>query len=299
MEDLATVLRAWRDRVQPRQLGFPQGPNRRARGLRREELALAAGVSVDYLVRLEQGRAKNPSPQLLGALARALQLTVDERDHLYRLAGAAIPSPSSVPLYIGPSVQRIVERLGTLPVAIFSAAQDLLWASPLWAALFGDHSARKGVETNLVWRVFVDEDVRVTHDGGEDKFRAALVADLRGVTGRYPDDPRLRALVDRLLEASESFAALWARADVAKQHSTQKVVHTSTVGDVIIDCDILSAPDSGDLRIVVYTTEPGSEAERKLDLLRVIGLQSPTSSSAADDDLPSAAYSERTGASTR
>ncbi|MFB7250614.1 helix-turn-helix domain-containing protein [Microbacterium sp. NPDC056234] len=288
MEEFGTVLRAWRDRVQPRQLGLPQGANRRTRGLRREELALAAGVSVDYLVRMEQGRATNPSPQLLGALARALQLSVDERDHLYRLAGAPVPNPATVPTHIGPGVQRIVQRLGSLPVAIFSAAQDLLWASPLWDALFADPSAETGMRINLLWRVFVDEDVGVSHDGGEEKFRAGLVADLREVTGRYPDDPRLRLLVDRLLESSESFATLWAHTEVAKQHSSQKIVHTDTVGDVIIDCDILSAPDSGDLRIVVYTVEPGSEAERKLDLLRVVGSQSPSRDPAAYSAGPSA-----------
>ncbi|MGM7665701.1 helix-turn-helix domain-containing protein [Microbacterium sp. A93] len=273
MEEFATVLRAWRDRVSPEQLGFPHGSNRRTKGLRREELALTAGVSVDYLVRLEQGRATNPSPQLLGALARALQLTVDERDHLYRLAGAAVPNLASVPMHIGPSVQRIVERLGSLPVAIYSAAQDLLWSSPLWAALFGDPTLHTGDEANLVWRVFVSHDVLVTHDGGEEKFLAAIVADLRAVTGRYPDDLRLRGLIERLRAASDSFAELWARADVAKQHSSHKVVHSALVGDITVDCDILSIPDSGDLRIVVYTTEPGSEDEQKLNLLRVIGLQ--------------------------
>lgn len=275
MDEFATVLRAWRDRVTPEQIGFPRGVNRRTKGLRREELALAAGVSVDYLVRLEQARATNPSPQLLGALARALRLTEEERDHFYRLAGAAVPSPTSIPMHIGPSMQRIVDRLGSLPVAIFSAAQDLLWSNQLWAALFGDPTLLTGDDTNLFWRVFVSQNVSVSHDGGEEKFRAGLVADLRAVSGRYPDDTRLHGLIDRLRAESASFAELWARTDVAKQHSTKKVVHSAVIGDLTVDCDILNVPDSGDLKIVVYSTIPGSEDEQKLDLLRVLGVQQP------------------------
>lgn len=107
MDELAQVLRAWRDRLSPHEVGLPAGTRRRAPGLRREELATLAGVSVEYLVRLEQGRARHPSSQLLGALARALRLTADERDHLYRVGGAAVPSDEYVSQHITPGVQRI------------------------------------------------------------------------------------------------------------------------------------------------------------------------------------------------
>ena len=277
MDEFASVLRAWRDRVQPEHVGLPPGTGRRARGLRREELAMLAGVSVDYIVRLEQGRATNPSAQLLGALARALRLTDEERDHLYRVAGVAIPTPASLPRHVGPSVQRIVDRLGDIPVGVFSAAHDILLWNPLWAALLGDPSLRSGIQRNLVWLVFSEEITTVTHTAvGEDEFRADLVADLRSAVGRYPDDAPLRELVDRLLAESDEFAARWAQAHVALHRSSRKTVHTSTVGDITVDCDVLSAPGSGDLRIVVYTVAPGSADADKLDLLRVAGLQDLT-----------------------
>ncbi|MFD4468149.1 helix-turn-helix domain-containing protein [Rhodococcus sp. NPDC058505] len=274
MDEFARVLRAWRDRVQPEQVGLPPGTGRRARGLRREELAMLAGVSVDYLVRLEQGRATNPSAQLLGALARALRLTDDERDHLYRVGGVAAATPSSVPRHVGPGVQRIVDRLGDVPVSVYSAAHDILLWNPLWAALLGDPSSLSGLRRNLVWLVFTETSTAVTHTtAGEEEFRADLVADLRSAVGRYPDDAPLRNLVDRLLAESAEFAARWAQAHVALHRSSRKTVRTRTVGDITVDCDVLGAPGSGDLRIVVYTAVPGSADAAKLDLLRVAGLQ--------------------------
>ena len=154
MQEFAEVLRAWRDRLSPQQVGLPPGTGRRAPGLRREELAGLAGVSVEYLVRLEQGRARNPSPQLLGALARALRLTEDERDHLYRVAGVAPPSTGVVSQHIGPGVQRMLDRLGDVPMGVHSATWDLLWWNPLWAALTGDpselHSLERTTHRSLV-----------------------------------------------------------------------------------------------------------------------------------------------------
>ena len=145
------LLRAWRDRVQPEEVGLAPGAGRRAPGLRREELSVLAGVSVDYIVRLEQGRARHPSAQLLGALARALRLTDDERDHLFRVAGVAVASTGMVPRHITPGVQRIVDRLGDVPLAVHSAAWDLLHWNPLWAAVTGDPSrpARARTERRL------------------------------------------------------------------------------------------------------------------------------------------------------
>lgn len=147
----------------------------------------------------------------------------------------------------------------------------------LWAALLGDMSAQSGLRRNLVWRVFSEEGVPVTHTAvGEDEFRADLVADLRSAVGRYPDDAPLKDLVNRLLTESSEFAEHWAQAHVALHRSSRKTVHTRTLGDITVDCDVLSAPGSGDLRIVVYTVEPGSPDAQNLDLLRVAGLQDLT-----------------------
>ena len=156
--ELAVILRAWRDRLAPEAAGMPPGTGRRAPGLRREELAALAGVSVDYLVRLEQGRSTSPSPQVLASIARALRLTNEERDHLYRVAGAAVPTGADVPRHLTPSIQRIVDRLGDTPAAVFSATWDLISWNPLWAALQGDPSLYSGTSANLAWRVFLAGD---------------------------------------------------------------------------------------------------------------------------------------------
>lgn len=273
MDEFASVLRAWRDRVDPVEVGLPAGGARRAPGLRREELAALAGVSVDYIVRLEQGRSTHPSPQLLGALANALRLTPEERDHLHRIAGVAPPPPTVVPRLVTPGVQRLIDRLGDVPLGVFSATWDILLWNDLWAALTGDPSDRRGLDANLVWRHFT-----LGHAGTEfdelhkEEFSADLVADLRMAVGRYPADARLADLVARLRATSPDFAERWSIARVAEHRSSRKTVTDTPVGRITLDCDVLTVP-GGDLRIVVYTAVPGSEDASRLDLLRVTGLQ--------------------------
>ncbi|MFK4484093.1 transcriptional regulator with XRE-family HTH domain [Curtobacterium sp. AB7] len=272
MSEFASVLRSWRDRVRPEEVGLPAGPGRRTPGLRREELAALAGVSVDYVVRLEQGRALNPSPQLLGALATALRLTAAERDHLCRVAGVAPPSLQVVPRHITPGVQRLVDRLGDVPIAVFTATHDIVLWNDLWAALNGDPSRAVGIERNLVWRHFMH-----AHDGVEwddehqEEFSSDLAADLRQASGRYPADRDLAELVARLRRESPEFERRWDTGRIAEHRASRKQVHTP-VGPIEIDCDVLTVP-GGDLRIVLYTAVPGTEDAAKLDLLRVTGLQ--------------------------
>lgn len=273
MSEFAEVLRSWRDRIGPADVGMPAGAGRRARGLRREELAVLAGVSVDYVVRLEQGRATNPSPQLLGALARALRLTDAERDHLYRVAGAAPPDSGLVPRQITPGVQRVVDRLGDVPLAVFTATFDILLWNPLWAALGSDPAGDVGVERNLAWRHFTSGHTGVEFDDEhEEDFAADLTADLRAAVGRYPRDHELARLVARLRAESPEFARRWGTARVAEHRSSRKTMTRTPVGPITLDCDVLSVPGS-DLRIVVYTAAPSSEDAQKLELLRVTGTQ--------------------------
>jgi transcriptional regulator with XRE-family HTH domain len=269
--DLGTLLHAWRDRLSPVDVGFPVDPSRRTAGLRREELALLAGLSVDYVVRLEQGRAKRPSSQVAASLARALQLTDAERDHLFVVAGLLPPSPRKVSTHIPPGVQRLIARLGEVPLAVFTASWDLVTWSPLWAALQNNPVRARG---NLVRGIFSGtalgggEQRIVVRSGSLAGFEASLVADLRRVHGRYPDDAAVRALVKELLETSERFRELWEIGAVSEHTSERKVVRTDLVGDIELDCDVLSVAGS-DLRIVVYTAPAGSEAAEKLDFLRV------------------------------
>lgn len=273
MNEFGAVLRSWRDRVDPAEVGLPAGPGRRAAGLRREELATLAGVSVDYIVRLEQGRATNPSPQLLGALARALRLTREERDHLFRVAGA-LPSPvARMPRHLTPGVQRILDRIGDVPLAVFTASWDFLVWNPLWAALLKDPSETSGFERNLVWRHFIHGHSTVEFDDiHQEEFSSDLVADLRQAHGRYPEDPDLARLIARLRADSPEFERRWAGARVAAHRSSRKTMTQTVVGPITVDCDVLTVPD-GDLRIVVYTAVPGSEDAAKLDLLRVTGVE--------------------------
>ncbi len=278
MDEFAAVLRAWRDRLTPQEVGLAPGTGRRAPGLRREELATLAGVSVEYLVRLEQGRARHPSPQLLGALARALRLTDAERDHFYRAGGAAAPSEGLVSQHIVPGVQRMLDRLGDVPIAVHSAAWDLLWWNPLWAALTGDPSERPGIERNVAWRHFMGPPGVIDFDERHaEEFSSDLAADLREATGRYPHDPGLATLVSRLRAGSPDFRRRWGEAHIARHHSSTKTATTTPVGPITIDCDVLTAPGT-DLRIVVYTAVPGSPDASKLALLRVTGTQALLSS---------------------
>ena len=273
MDEFAEVLRAWRDRMRPEEAGLPAGPGRRAPGLRREELAALAGVSVEYIVRLEQGRALHPSPQLLGALARALRLTEEERDHLYRVGGAAVPSRGLVPRHVPAGVQRMMDRLGDVPMAVMSASWDLLRWNPLWVALTGDPAGLRPRERNIAWRHFTTGPGVIDFDAQHaEEFASDLAADLREALGRYPDDPRLAGLVRALRSASTEFERRWGEAHVARHRSSRKTATATAVGPITIDCDVLAAPGS-DLRIVVYTAVPGSEDASKLDLLRVAGIQ--------------------------
>lgn len=271
MDEFAEVLRAWRDRLSPQEAGLPAGARRRTPGLRREELATLAGVSVEYLVRLEQGRARHPSPQLLGALARALRLTDSERDHLYRVGGVAAPSDGFVSQHITPGVQRVLDRLGDVPIGVHSAAWDLLWWNPLWAALTGDPSELRGLERNVAWRHFMVAPGVIDFDEHHaEEFAGDLAADLREAAGRYPRDPGLATLIARLRAESPAFGQRWGEARVARHRSSTKTATATPVGPIAVDCDVLTAPGT-DLRIVVYTVAPASEDASKLELLRVTG----------------------------
>ena len=272
MTELGSLLRAWRDRVSPVEAGLPAGGDRRSPGLRREELAALSNLSVDYIVRLEQGRAQHPSPQVLGSLARALRLTDDERDHLFRMGGVAVPTKTMVPRHVTPGVQHIVDRLGEVPVAVFSAGWDILLVNDLWVTLFGAAST-SGRGSNLLWNQFMGVSTVVEHTTEHlAEFRRDLVADARVAAARYPDDSPLASLIAELRARSDDFERLWATAEFSEHRESRKTVRNPVVGPITFDCDVLSAPGS-DLKIVVYTVVPGSEDAAKLDLLRVSALR--------------------------
>ncbi|MGP3962247.1 helix-turn-helix transcriptional regulator [Nonomuraea sp. 3N208] len=271
--EFGQAMRRWRDRVSPEAAGLPAGGHRRASGLRREELALLAGISVDYVTRLEQGRASNPSAQIIEALARALRLSGIERAHLFRLAGLAPPGPETVPAYLTPSVQRLLDRLAGTPVAVYDASWTLLIANPPYAALMGDPSGWRGNQRNGVWRHFLGPGSRVRHTPESlPPFETAVVADLRAAAGRYPADQRLRQLIAELRANSERFAELWDSGAVGHHEAARKTIGHPRVGPLTLDCDVLTVAGN-DLRIMIYTAEPGTEDAERLALLTVLGIQ--------------------------
>lgn len=272
--ELGQALRRWRDRVSPDTAGLPAGGQRRAAGLRREELALLAGVSVDYVTRLEQGRAANPSGQVVEALARALRLTGDERAYLYGLARLVVPGPEVVPSYIPPSVQRLLDRLVDTPVAVTDAALTLLVANPMYQALMGDTSGWRGFERNGAWCNFLKWPTRVRHTPDEQRnLEIGMVSELRAAAARYPADRQLRRLIAELRAGSERFAELWNAGVVGSLAVSRKTVEHPQVGLLTLDCNVLRMDGSG-LRILAYSTEPGTDSAEKLALLSVIGTQS-------------------------
>jgi transcriptional regulator with XRE-family HTH domain len=275
---LGATIRAWRDRLTPADVGLPAGRARRAVGLRREELAELAGVSVDYVVRLEQGRASTPSAQVVSALARALRLSAEERDHLYRLAGLQTPRDGVINDHIPPGMQRMLTRLGETPVSVFAADWRLIWWNRSWAAVLGDPSALAPEDRNLVKSRFpVAGDPpgglapRPVLSENREASDRAIVADLRRASACYPRDKRLAALIRRMLDGNARFAELWHDGAVGTHAEDRKTIRHPEIGDITVDCDVLSDSNT-DLKIVIYTAAPDSEDATKLDLARVAGI---------------------------
>ncbi|MCC2317365.1 helix-turn-helix domain-containing protein [Cellulomonas chengniuliangii] len=263
--ELAAMLRAWRDRAHPADLGLPTRSARRVPGIRREELAALANLSVDYIVRLEQGRSENPSPQVVAALGRALRLSRDELGHLYLLAGLLPPGRLSVSRHVSPGIQRMLTQLGGTPLAVYDATWTMLSRNQLWVGLQGEATSEPG--QNLLRQTFLDGH-RHTLQGEQQiaRFRRALAADLRTAAGRYPQDREIQSLIGELLGASVDFATLWADGVVETFRTERKTVLSPLVGVMTLDCDVLTTTDD-DLRIVIYTAAASSpESERLRDL---------------------------------
>ncbi len=274
--EFGSTLRRWRDRVVPDDVGMPAGSRRRVSGLRREELAALSGISTDYLTRLEQGRATSPSAQVVESLARGLRLSDAERDLLFRLAGHAAPGIELVPTRITPSVQRLLDRLANTPVAVFDATNTLIVANAPYDALMGDTTGSRGIERNTIWRHLVGPGSRAVHSAEEQAvFEAQLVADLRMTASRYPADRSLRRLIKDLAAQSPRFVELW-ESDTPldlTNTSRHKTIEHPAVGRITLDCDALVVA-ADDLRILVYTAEPGTEDAERLALAVVLGTQS-------------------------
>jgi transcriptional regulator with XRE-family HTH domain len=270
--DLGATLRAWRNRISPAAPELRNGRARRARGLRREELAELAGISVDYVVRLEQGRSSSPSAKVVAALANALQLTSAERDHLYQLSRLVPPTDGEISDHIPPGVHRVLDRLGDTAVAVFAADWQLIWWNRGWAALVGDPSSIPPALRNFARDTFSINrgEMRlsqwpVTSSIGHETVEAAIVYDLRRATGRFPNNRRLTDLIQVLTTGNQRFAELWASGGVGAHREARKVIEHPAVGSITMACDVMTDGDA-ELKIVILTAAPNSEDETKLRL---------------------------------
>ncbi|MEU4238342.1 helix-turn-helix transcriptional regulator [Actinoplanes sp. NPDC026619] len=271
-EQLADFLRRRREAIRPAEVGIADGPRRRTTGLRREEVAMLAGMSVDYVVRLEQGRSSQPSTQLLGALARALRLTDDERTHLFHLAGHQPPPAAGVARLARAGLVRMLDLLVDTPAMVLSDLGEVLAQNRMSILLTGDHSNLAGDRRYVAYRWFTDPRAREIHPPDEwERHARQQVADLRAVTGRRPGDPIVTGLVDRLQAASDDFRRLWSEHQVAVRRADRKTIVHPRVGHLLMDCETLVTPDLGQELVVL--TPADDETREKLQLVRVLGVE--------------------------
>jgi transcriptional regulator with XRE-family HTH domain len=269
---LADFLRRRRENLRPQDVGLSAGARRRAPGLRREEVAQLAVMSTDYYTRLEQRRASQPSTQILASLARALRLTADERDYLYRTAGHAVPDRVTAMSHVAPALQRVLDRLSDTPALVISSLGETLTQNALAAALLGDHAAATGWERYEAFRWFTrpTEERRRYPADDHDRQSRALVAGLRDAYGALGASSRAGELVRELLATSPEFGDLWNRQEVAHRFADHKVLLHPEIGAIEVDCQVLYTEDRGQA-LLVLTASPGSADEDRIRLLGVIG----------------------------
>ncbi|MCQ4209371.1 helix-turn-helix transcriptional regulator [Streptomyces longispororuber] len=274
--ELADFLRRSRTRLSPADVGLAEGLRRRTPGLRREEVAQLAGMSTDYYTRLEQRRGSHPSRQMLTALARALRLTADERDHLFHLAGEEPPRPGTSSGHVRPGLLMILDRLHDLPAQVLSDWGEVLAQNAMAVALSGDNAG-----VNMIRRFFLEPASRTLLPAESHEQHARThVATLRAVTGARPDDPGPAALVAELRAGSGEFEALWQEHEVlVRRAATKRFVHP-VVGVLDLDCEVLTGDGHGQM-LVVHSARPGTETYERLELLRVIGVQDLSPSDSA------------------
>lgn len=260
--ELGEFLRAHRSRLQPDDVGLPSHGQRRVKGLRREEVAVLAGMNSDYYARLEQGRERAPSPQILDAISNALRMDDQARDHLYRLA-ATVPDARRAPQdTVSPPLRHLLDASTSAPALVLDPAKDLLAANPLAEALF-EPFARMD---NLARMTFLDP-AAPRFFPRWDRFAESIVAGLRHATGAHPDYPRLHQLIDDLNRHSEAFRELWGSHTVyGKAQDAVEFDHpeVGSLSLVSLSFDVRAAP--GQI-LVVYQPEPGSVTAQAVTLL--------------------------------
>ncbi|THV23484.1 helix-turn-helix transcriptional regulator [Glycomyces paridis] len=270
-EALAEFLRRRREGLQPEDVGLPPGVRRRAPGLRREEVASLAAMSTDYYTRLEQRRGPQPSAQMLASLARALRLSVDERDYLFQAAGHGVPTRLAAAGHVAPALLRVLDRLEDTPALILSSLGEPLVQNRLAKALLGDRTVFAGLERFDVYRWFTDPVERLVYtEEHRERQGRALVSALRVVYASTGPRSQAGELV-RALEGVEEFQALWERHEVMKRFADHKTIVQPELGEIELDCQALFTEDQSQC-LLVFTAPPRTEAAEKLALLGVVGV---------------------------
>jgi transcriptional regulator with XRE-family HTH domain len=259
-EELAVFLRARRERLGPGDVGLPERARRRTPGLRREEVAELAGVSVDYVIRLEQGRGLRPSAEVLDALAGALRLSEDERLYLFDLVGQRPASRGGKPDQTGPLAQ-LVHDLSPLPAMVFNHRNDILaWNPELVALLDVDLDELPDEQRNGLWLCLMHPPMRDFYLDREPMIRETI-ADLRAAWAAHPDDTALTNLITTLQAGSEEFARLWALRDVQIRGRGHKRLLHPTGGPLTIQFEVLCSLQDPDQRLVIYrAADPDSQS---------------------------------------
>jgi transcriptional regulator with XRE-family HTH domain len=258
-DELAAFLRARRARVSPRDAGLPEVGRRRTPGLRRQEVAQLAGMSIDYYIRLEQGRGPHPSRQVLSALARALMLNGDERDYLFRTAGEAPPLPVRPSREITPGMRNLLDGMPTTPAYVVDAAYNVLAWNPLAVHFIGNLAGQ--ADRNMIRWTFRRAPTDVMwSDEHFLRFTRSTVADLRANYARYPGDPEIDSLVGEMLALSPLFAEMWHEFEVEVRGPMLKHVSHPQAGPLEFECQVLHIAETGQ-RLIAYCAAPGSPTE--------------------------------------
>ncbi|MEU3125663.1 helix-turn-helix transcriptional regulator [Streptomyces sp. NPDC047726] len=269
--EIREFLRTRRARITPEQAGIaPHAGVRRVPGLRREEVAQLAGVSVDYYVRLERGRIQGVSEAVWDAVARALQLDDTERAHLFDLARPTTSARSRsrrplAPQKVRPAVYRALDSL-TVPAMVQGRRMDVLAANKLGYALIADFQSRPHRERNAARFVFLDTAARSLYPDWE-RIAGDCVATLRLYAGRHPDDPQLTELIGELSLHSDTFRRMWGDHDVLAHTTGTKRLHHPLVGDLTLDYVVLAVEGDPDQTLIIYTPEPASRSAEALGIL--------------------------------
>ncbi|GAA3373213.1 helix-turn-helix transcriptional regulator [Streptomyces racemochromogenes] len=270
MDDLAGFLRTRRARVAPAAVGIPADSRRRVEGLRREEVAHLSGVSVDYYVRLEQGRATQPSEQVLDALARVLGLDETERGHLHRLARQPRRRAKAPGGRVRPELLRVLGLVAEAPAMVMDHRMDVLAGNRLAQLLFG----RPMPGLNIARHLFLEEAESGLYADWEQCTRD-VVGHLRLAAGEHPEDPRLATLIGELAMGCERFRRLWARADVrARTHGVKSYRHP-LVGLLELHQENFALPHEPGMELVVLSAAPDTPAEDGLRLLEALDAAAP------------------------